>query len=74
MMSQDLRYGAGTDDARTRLQDEKVFSELQRALHDIGPLLMFHTEQTPERYDVTTTTRLTLTDPPLHTGAPMQLP
>lgn len=74
MMSQDLRYEAGPNDDRTRREDEQVFNELERALRDLSPLLAFNTQQEPERYIVTTTSRLTLTGSPLNSEAPLRLP
>lgn len=42
------------------MTDDQVMSEIQRALHDIRPLLEFHTQPKPIEYEMTTITRLTL--------------
>lgn len=53
---------------KTRRTDEEVFDKLQRALHDIGPLLEFNTSAAPIHCDTTTTTRLSIADYPRQRG------
>lgn len=61
-------------DEKILQSDAEVFDRLQRALRDVRPLLEFAGDPATEPYDVTTTTRLTLTDMPLPNGASLRLP